>query len=198
MKRSLVTRRLVGRPAGAADFRAMRAIHGDPRAARWLSADGVPLPVERTEAFLSAARDHCTRNGFGILVLRERRGGRFVGYCGLRRTMATGRPEVELLYGIVPGRWGRGYMREAAQAALTLWRRRVPGRGLVAYTLPDNRRSRGVMASCGFRYAGRIVHAGLPHVLYRAPLRFRPTPPAPGRARRRADGAPGRDSRSRA
>ena len=38
---------------------------------------------------------------------------------------------------------------------------------IVAFTLPDNIASRRVMEKAGFRYERDIVHAGLPHVLYR-------------------------------
>jgi RimJ/RimL family protein N-acetyltransferase len=38
---------------------------------------------------------------------------------------------------------------------------------LVAFTLPENVRSRRVMEKAGLFYERDIVHAGLPHVLYR-------------------------------
>jgi RimJ/RimL family protein N-acetyltransferase len=40
---------------------------------------------------------------------------------------------------------------------------------VVGYTLPGNRRSRGVLEATGFSLAGELVHAGLPHLLYRLP-----------------------------
>jgi RimJ/RimL family protein N-acetyltransferase len=38
---------------------------------------------------------------------------------------------------------------------------------IVAYTMPDNRASRRVMEKLGFGFERDIVHAELPHVLYR-------------------------------
>jgi ribosomal-protein-alanine N-acetyltransferase len=38
---------------------------------------------------------------------------------------------------------------------------------VVAYTVPANAASRAVMEKLGMVYEGDIVHAGLPHVLYR-------------------------------
>jgi RimJ/RimL family protein N-acetyltransferase len=38
---------------------------------------------------------------------------------------------------------------------------------LVAFTLPINQASRRVMEKIGFSFERDIVHAGLPHVLYR-------------------------------
>ena len=40
-------------------------------------------------------------------------------------------------------------------------------RDLVAFTLPSNLGSRGVMEKVGFRYERDIRWANLPHVLYR-------------------------------
>ena len=40
-------------------------------------------------------------------------------------------------------------------------------RNLVAFTLPTNLGSRGVIEKAGFRYAGLTVWADQPHVLYR-------------------------------
>ena len=37
---------------------------------------------------------------------------------------------------------------------------------IVAFTLPHNKASRGVMENCGFTYNRDIIHANLPHVLY--------------------------------
>ena len=38
---------------------------------------------------------------------------------------------------------------------------------LVTYTLPGNLASRRVMEKLGFTYEREVVHADLPHVLYR-------------------------------
>ena len=38
---------------------------------------------------------------------------------------------------------------------------------VVAFTLPTNRGSWRVMEKTGFEYERDVVHAGLPHVLYR-------------------------------
>ncbi len=38
---------------------------------------------------------------------------------------------------------------------------------VVSYTLPHNAASRRVMEKLGFSYEREIVHADLPHVLYR-------------------------------
>ena len=40
------------------------------------------------------------------------------------------------------------------------------GEQIVAFALPHNKASRGVMEHCGFTYQHDFTHAGLPHVMY--------------------------------
>ena len=80
---------------------------------------------------------------------------------------------MELLYGLVADAWGRGLASELARESLRVAFAELSLPELVAFTLPDNLRSRAVMERAGFRYERDVLHAGLPHVLYRlraAPL----------------------------
>ena len=65
---------------------------------------------------------------------------------------------VEIAYGIVPGYQGRGYATEAAAVltnfAFTTGRVQV----VCAYTLPQNEPSARVLAKCGFKFAGEVIH----------------------------------------
>ena len=65
---------------------------------------------------------------------------------------------VEIAYGIVPGYQGRGYATEAAAAltnfAFTTGRVQI----VCAYTLPQNEPSARVLAKCGFKFAGEVIH----------------------------------------
>lgn len=97
----------------------------------------------------------------------------FVGRAGLKVAAADvreqlGEPEaVELLYGLMPGQWGRGYATEIGRALAGLALGRLGLESVIAYTLPENARSRRVLEKCGFTEDGDVVHEGLPHVLYR-------------------------------
>jgi [ribosomal protein S5]-alanine N-acetyltransferase len=90
-----------------------------------------------------------------------------VGYVGLRRVTIDGRCEVELLYALTPGNWRQGLASEATRAVAALAFERLGLESIVAWTLPANRASQRVMAKTGFVYDRDIVHAGLPHGLYR-------------------------------
>jgi RimJ/RimL family protein N-acetyltransferase len=82
-------------------------------------------------------------------------------------TVVEGVLEVELAWAVHPDHWGQGYAAELAIPARDLvFSRDI--RSVVAFTLPDNTASRRVMEKLGMTYDRDIVHADLPHVLYRA------------------------------
>ncbi len=85
------------------------------------------------------------------------------------RVMATlgGADEVELAYAVMAEFWGRGLASEMALASLQLGFAHLGLAEIVAFTLTTNAASRRVMEKIGFRFERDIVHAGLPHVLYR-------------------------------
>ena len=111
--------------------------------------------------------DHWEQHGFGLWVFRDRFDGGFAGRGGLRRVLVAGTLEVELAYAFMPEFWGRGLATEAAKAILTLALERSGLREIVGFTLPTNLASRRVLEKSGFRYERDVIHAGLPHVLYR-------------------------------
>ena len=162
----LTTRRLIGTPAGPAEFANIRRLHGDPRVMATLSADGNTFSEVQTRAFLKNAAEHWKLHGFGLWVFRERPDGEFVGYGGIKHAVVEGRDEIELAYAIRSDYWGKGFATEISIASLKLGFDLMHLDRIVAFTLPHNHASRGVMEKCGFTYQRDIVHAGLPHVLY--------------------------------
>jgi ribosomal-protein-alanine N-acetyltransferase len=171
----LQTRRLIGTPAGPRDFADIRLLHGDPSVMATLSVDGATFSEEDSRAFLARAEQHWRSHGFGLWTLRERDGGNFAGYGGIKHATVEGRDEIELAYAIRSGAWGQGFATEASLAALKLGFDAMRLDRIVAFTLPHNRASRSVMEKCGFTYQRDIVHAGLPHVLYILEARDFPT-----------------------
>jgi RimJ/RimL family protein N-acetyltransferase len=104
--------------------------------------------------------------GYGFHATVERASGELVGLSVLKPFEHL--PYVDLGWRLRPDVWGRGYAVEAARGAIA-YAREVLGRNeseLAAVTLPDNVRSRAVMERLGMTFAGDVVHAGLPHVLY--------------------------------
>jgi RimJ/RimL family protein N-acetyltransferase len=139
----------------------------DPRVSATLWPRAEPPTETDVLAGLAAKVDHWDRHGFGMWLLRDRETGEMLGRGGLQYTYTAGLHDVEAGWAIVPERWGQGLATELAHACVEVAFDQLDLLELVAFTLPDNLASRRVMEKAGFEYERDIVHAGLPHVLYR-------------------------------
>jgi [ribosomal protein S5]-alanine N-acetyltransferase len=139
----------------------------DPRvsATLWTRPD-LPTEADVLDS-LRAKVDHWERHGFGMWLLRDRETGEMVGRGGLQYTYTAGLNDVEAGWAVVPARWGQGLATELANTCVEVAFGPLGLLEIVAFTLPDNLASRRVMEKAGFTYERDIVHAGLPHVLYR-------------------------------
>jgi ribosomal-protein-alanine N-acetyltransferase len=166
---SFHTDRLIAERLREEHFDELRRMHRDPRVMATLAPagarDGGLLSDEET--FLRRHLDHWERHGYGLWVFRERADDRFVGRAGLYNTSVGGDDEVELAYALVAEYWGKGLATEMARAILEVAFERLGMTDLVCFTLTTNRASQRVMEKAGFEYEREVVHAGLPHVLYR-------------------------------
>jgi ribosomal-protein-alanine N-acetyltransferase len=146
-------------------------MHRDPRVMATLAPAGAPnggvLSDEETKLFLHRHLDHWDRLGYGLWVFRDRADGRFVGRAGLHNTHVGGDDEVELAYALMAEYWGKGLATEMAQEIVTLAFERLGMTDVVCFTLTTNLASQRIMEKAGFEYERDVVHAGLPHVLYR-------------------------------
>jgi RimJ/RimL family protein N-acetyltransferase len=139
----------------------------DPRVSTTLWPRGqAPTEADVLDG-LAAKIDHWERHGFGMWLLRDRETREMVGRGGLQYTYTAGLNDVEAAWAIVPERWGQGLATELAHACVEAAFGQLGLLEIVAFTLPDNHASRRVMEKAGFEYERDIVHAGLPHVLYR-------------------------------
>ncbi len=139
---------------------------GDPRVARTLFADGLPLSEEQIREGIRDKLAHWEHYGFGPWLLRERSTREMVGRGGLQHTFVDGSHEIEVGWAIVPERWGEGFATELAHASVSLAFDDLGLEQIVAFTLPYNVASRRVMEKAGFRYDRDILHIGVAHVLY--------------------------------
>ncbi|HTX29915.1 MAG TPA: GNAT family N-acetyltransferase [Solirubrobacteraceae bacterium] len=138
----------------------------DPQVAEWLWPHGGPSEQDVIDG-TRQKEDHWERYGFGIWLLRDIGTGKAVGWGGLQWTYVAELDEVEVAWAITPERWRQGLATEMAQAAIASAFGPLGLREIIAFTLPNNIASRRVMEKSGFLYEGEIVHALLPHVLYR-------------------------------
>ena len=158
------TERLIAERLCARHLEELCRLHQDPRVMATL---GGLRSAEETKAHLEKSLTHWARHGFGLWALRDKAEGRFVGRAGLRHVFVGGGEEVELAYALAAEAWGRGLATEIARALLRLAFERLDLTEVVAFTLPTNLASRRVMEKVGFTFERDIVHAGLPHGLYR-------------------------------
>ena len=131
-----------------------------------------PAPPSEAEIVdgLAAKVDHWDRQGFGLWLLRDRENGALLGRGGLQYTYTAGLPhDVEAAWAIVPDRWGQGLATELAFACVDVgFGRSGCARSSQHLHSRTTSPSRRVMEKAGFWPERDIVHAGLPHVLYRA------------------------------
>ena len=169
--KALHTDRLITERLHADHFDELCHMHRDPRVMTTLAPAGAPnggvLSDEETRRFLRRHLDHWERHGYGLWVFRDKVDGRFVGRAGLHNTRVGGEDGVELAYALMAEFWGRGIATEMAGAILMVAFEQLGIAELVCFTLTTNRASQRVMEKVGFKYERDIVHAGLPHVLYR-------------------------------
>jgi ribosomal-protein-alanine N-acetyltransferase len=122
---------------------------------------------DQTQQFLHDNLQHWDRHGYGLWMFRARTDGQFVGRGGLRNVHVGGHDEVELAYALMATFWGRGLATEMAAAILTVAFTQLALTDIVAFTLSTNQASCRVMEKVGCTFERNILHASLPHVLYR-------------------------------
>lgn len=172
---SLTTERLLLRLWRAEDLVPFAALNADAQVMRHF-----PACMSREESDLLAARIlvHFDEHGFGQWIVERREDGAFIGVLGLARVSfeAAFTPAVEIGWRFNVAYWRQGYALEAARAALEFAFEQLQLEEVVAFTVPANLPSRGLMQRLGMirDEAGDFEHPRLPeghalrpHVLYR-------------------------------
>jgi ribosomal-protein-alanine N-acetyltransferase len=158
------TARMTARRIRSGDFDLIDHMNRDPAVMATL---GGTRSAEQTTEFIDASMVHWDRHGYGIWILHETVGGAFVGRAGLRNIELEGKPEVEALYALTPGFWRSGLASEIMSEMIRIAFDKLALPSVIALTLRSNRASRRVMEKAGLMYERALVHAALPHVLYR-------------------------------
>lgn len=160
----VATARLVGRRPEAGDALAYAQIFTDGRVPEEAWPEHLRT-TDRARSLLDESIAHWERWGFGPwTVLLD---GEVIGYDGLRHADVGGRPAIELLWFLDPDHWGRGYATEMAREAVRVAFEVLELDSVIAFTAAANPASQRVMEKLGMTYEGEMVHAGMPHVLYR-------------------------------
>ena len=163
----VVTPRLLCERLQATDGEELFQLLLDPRVAETLWPGAEPPMAQDVLDSLRVNMEHWERHGFGMWLARDRMSGEMVGRGGLQFTYSVDLNEIEAGWAIVPERWGHGLATEIAWASIEAAFGPLDLLNIVALALPHNRASRRVMEKTGFAYERDVIHAGLPHVLYR-------------------------------
>jgi RimJ/RimL family protein N-acetyltransferase len=160
------------RPEDRAPFIRLNA---DPRVMEYFPSQ--LTPAESTE-MMARIEAHFVRYGFGLWAVELRDTGEFAGFIGLNIPTFESHftPCVEIGWRLAPEFWGQGLATEGARAVLHHAFTELALVEIVAFTVPDNHRSRRVMEKLAMTHnpADDFDHPRLPeghplrrHVLYR-------------------------------
>lgn len=162
---SVETPRMTGSPIGTDHVEDLVAMHADERVMRTL---GGVRSQEDTVEQIERHRGWWDRDGFGYWAFSDRETGDFVGRGGLRRLDLDGvGTEVEVGWAVVAERWREGLATEMAEVSIVVAFEVLELESVVAFTMPTNEASLGVMRATGFVFEREFTYAELPHRLHR-------------------------------
>jgi ribosomal-protein-alanine N-acetyltransferase len=161
------TERLLARKPTAEDRALYHSHFTRPEIEAWLRPSPLPpFSAQVIDELVDGDQVHWQNHGFGPWILIEKKTGAFAGRGGLSWTTVEDTAQVELPWSIEPELHGRGLATEAARAACD-HARELELEQVIALVLPANTPSRRVAEKAGFEEDGEVIHAGLPHLLFR-------------------------------
>lgn len=144
------TDRLILRAWRAGDVDPLMQTLNTPAVTRWL--DG-PRARDHYVALHQRMAQGQARDGHCFWIVERKADAVLLGLCGLRRAGHAGTPVrgmMELGWRLGEAYWGQGYAKEAARAAIDWCRAHRPeDTRIIAYTVPDNQPSWGLMIGLG-------------------------------------------------
>jgi RimJ/RimL family protein N-acetyltransferase len=161
---TLETDRLRLRMFHDADLDAYAAMCADPEVMRYLGATGQPLTRQEAWRQMAMFLGHWQLRGYGVWAVEERASRTLVGRIGLFKP--EGWPDLECIWALARGAWGKGYATEGARRALehaftVLDRARV-----ISLIRPGNTASIRVAERLGERLEGRTTLFGGEAIVY--------------------------------
>lgn len=133
-----------------ADAAAVLRILADDSVVKYNPADRVE-DLSEVQALLGRWLEHWSQHDFGNCCVFEKKTGRLIGNCGLRRMTVHEAPVLNLMYRFDPSAWGQGYATEAALAVLEWASLNLPGQIVLARVRPGNAASQAVARRIGLR-----------------------------------------------
>ena len=164
---TLETDRFVGKTLSTDHTGQLTALYRNRDVIAMLAGAAGPFSEEAIAVILRRLHSHWDAHGFGPYAFFSKTDQIFVGYAGLRHTIALGVPGVELIYAVGPEFWGRGVCTEIARITVAQGFSELMLSELVSFTLVENTASQRVLSKLGFAHEGEGDYGGMPHACYR-------------------------------
>ena len=144
----ITTPRLLLRYWRDEDLESFRALNADPRVMMYYPD---VLSGEQSDALAERIQTRLREQDFGLWAVEVPAVADFIGFIGLSVPGFTSHftPCVEIGWRLAFEHWGKGYASEGASAALGRAFVALNLKEVVSFTVPDNRRSIGVMERIG-------------------------------------------------
>jgi [ribosomal protein S5]-alanine N-acetyltransferase len=164
MKTILTTTRLQIREFIAEDADALARVICDPETMRFY-----PMPFERADAdhWIERNQRRYETDGHGLWAVIVRKTGEVIGDCGVTLQDVEGERLPEIGYHLRRDQWGRGLAAEAARACRDWAFLQRQSNFLISLIRPENEPSRRVAERNGMQVWKQVMHAGLPHDVFR-------------------------------
>lgn len=159
----ILTARLTLRPFALEDVDEVHALWIDPDVRRYLW-DDVVIPRERADEMVRAIIAGFERNGRGMWLIHEKGVESPCGFCGFLPRKELDR--AELIYGLAPSVWGRGYATESARAVMEYGFETLNLPKIAAAADVPNAASVRVLERLGMRFVRREVVHGVDLLFY--------------------------------
>jgi RimJ/RimL family protein N-acetyltransferase len=141
----------------------VHALWTDPDVRRYLWDDMV-IPRERAEQMVHAMIGGAERNGRGMWLIHEGSTDEPCGFCGF---LPRDEPDhAQLIYGLAPRAWGRGYATESARAVMEYGFTTLNLSKIAAAADVPNTASTRVLERLGMRFVRREVVHGVDLLFY--------------------------------
>lgn len=157
------TARLHLRPLRGEDVDAIYGLWITDGVRKYLWDDDV-ISKEKAASVVQASISSFETSGLGLWVVCARGEDDLIGFCGF--WFFHDPPQLQLLYGIDPARWGKGLATEAAKAMIRYGFEELSFERIEASTDAPNVGSVRVMEKAGMRFWKRGNSSGLDTVYY--------------------------------
>ena len=164
MKIILETPRLLLREFAPEDAEALARVICDAETMRFY-----PRPFDRkdVEGWIARNLRRYNDHGHGLWAMVLKQSNEMIGDCGITLQTVDGEPLPEIGYHLRRDLWGQGLATEAACACRDWGFSKLQTNFLISLIRPENRPSWRVAERNGMTIWKQVMHAGLPHNVYR-------------------------------